>query len=49
MADKVIYRGGQHQIVCDGANHYQVDKWGRRPDGKCWCILKLANKKEAGQ
>ena len=31
----IVYRGGQHQIECDGTFHYQIDRYGEHKDGKC--------------
>ena len=41
---KIVYQGGQHRVECDGKDHYIVDKWGRKKDGKCWCKQKEVSK-----
>lgn len=36
--EKIVYRGGQHVVKCDGEFHYIEDVWGfRYTEGRCWC------------
>lgn len=37
-SERIVYRGGQHVIACDGKQHYCCDIHGRRyKDGLCYC------------